>query len=205
MNLLAKAMPLLLATAASALAMDGAYVGAQLGHNHFADRANIKGLKKETLEHNLGYALFSGYGKKIDDFYLGAELAIGNGYPSKRHTARVGAAPNNRTGYRYEKGVTLGASLKAGYFVLPGYLLYGKVAIERSKDKAIVYIADIMPMNVTKTVFNIVPGIGVEKIMENHSVKLEYSRDLSKNIKYDDKHSFGYTNHQVKVGFSVKV
>ena len=89
--------------------------------------------------------------------------------------------------------------------MLPGYLIYGKVAIERSKDKAIFYLANIFPVNATKTVFNIVPSVGVEKVLDNHSVKLEYSKDLAKNIKWDARHSLGYTNHQIKVGFSVKI
>lgn len=196
-------MALLLATTASALAMDGAYVGAQLGHNNFTDNANIKGTKRSVLEHNLGYGLFGGYGKKIDGFYLGTELSVGNGYPSKRHTAKLGTAANNRIGYRYEKGVTFAASIKAGYFVLPEYLLYGKLSLERSKDKVVFYVGNIFPIHTTKTVFNFVPSLGVEKIFDKHSIKLEYSRGVSNPIKWDTNHSLGYTNHQVKVGFSV--
>ena len=208
MNIKLTATTLIILSTTAALSNEGAYVGGFLGHNNFRDEFAIRSTehskKVKNTEHNLGYGLFAGYGKKINDFYVGIEAGLSNGYPNKRHSM-VGQRPHNPEGWKYQKGVVMSISPRVGYFINSEYMVYSKLGIERSKDKAIHYLYNLRPMSYSKTVTNLVPGVGIEKVSANTSVRLEYSRDFGKKITMNKGLALGYTNQQTHAGYTVKI
>jgi outer membrane immunogenic protein len=118
----------MLAGAIRAESFDGPYIGLQGGYERFNVDADfigagpLAGTNLSTEFHAAGMegGLFLGYGRKLGNFYLGAEVdgSLGNAdYHSSGGTTEI----ERRYGY--------GASLRAGWFALPHFLYYSRIGV----------------------------------------------------------------------------
>jgi outer membrane immunogenic protein len=142
-----------------AQSFDGFYVGAQMGYSSFNVKTNESSMGRL---HSTGSAfgnrignigqngsrgmtgatggLFAGYGRTFGRFYVGGELEGGYSGASGRSSNRFslvegcGAVPSTATlTTKIRAKETYGGSLRLGYVISPGALLYSRFGFQRTR------------------------------------------------------------------------
>ncbi len=122
--------------------VDGFYAGAQFGdnslHSNFdADQTDSGGGGTPTTSHlqadfaKAGFSsgLFAGYGKTFKQhYYLGLEGEVDNAHTGWQHTR----TPTGRS-FSVEQNASYGASVRLGYVMNSGTLIYGKLGAVRTR------------------------------------------------------------------------
>ncbi len=182
----------------------GFYAGGQLGIAQRSDKTELataregsnelKGISKRKNIGSLLYGLYVGYGQIYDSFYWGAEFSLGHGTGNKntRNTLKftdltTGTAENGTLVTRYKRGVVFGVAPRVGIVFDRDNLIYVKLGIEASRDKAEARVdyaeeANAASVSKSKTQVVLVPGFGYERAFGNILARLEYGYRIGRKI-----------------------
>lgn len=120
--------------------VDGFYAGAQLGdnslHSNFdADQTDsgtpptTSHLQADFAKAGFSSGLFAGYGKTFKQhYYLGVEGEVDNAHTGWQHTR----TPTGRS-FAVDQNASYGASVRLGYVLNSGTLIYGKLGAVRTR------------------------------------------------------------------------
>ncbi len=122
------------AFAADKSAFNGSYAGVQAGYvnNHIEDKFTGAGsssaysYKQDSGVSGFDGGLFAGYGKTINQFYLGAEAEGSLSNADSRYSDTTFSSKTENSG-------SYGASLRAGFFPKDDLLVYGRLGAVRGK------------------------------------------------------------------------
>lgn len=190
-------------------AFNGFYLGVQTGYTQ-RDVTNkvvedsvtvgyngigfINGSKTKNIK-GLLYGLLGGWGKSTNDFYLGLEASLH--YDNLNKTKQYSFySPLDGSGpwpfqAQYKRGLVFGVGPRFGKIINESYLIYGKLGLELSRDRAMhmassssvasppgaataSYSASPNFKSAARIKIVIVPAIGFEKSFEKFLTRLEY-------------------------------
>ncbi|MDD5118919.1 MAG: outer membrane beta-barrel protein [Sulfuricurvum sp.] len=117
--------------------LDGMYVGAMLGHGPL--NSNIQALHSDGTVLNADFGrdgftggAFLGYGQTFGNWYLGAELEAEASTFGWHHDRQTSSATGGRDYYVHKKG-GFGESVRLGYVLKNGSMIYGRVGRVETK------------------------------------------------------------------------
>ncbi|MDP3371988.1 MAG: hypothetical protein Q8S21_03765 [Candidatus Paracaedibacteraceae bacterium] len=166
------------------------------------------------------FKALAGYGKEINNFYLGAEISIGVDITSREVIAFI--LDSNLSRYTektiYKRGIIFGFSPKFGY-IFDKNLIYFRIGVELSPDK--VNITPSITANgvtsqsslekVTKeTKISFAPSVGYETAIEKFLLRLEYTYNVGSSIENKKPNSLlfaktCYYDNRFSIGLSYKL
>ncbi|MES2608301.1 MAG: hypothetical protein V4544_06200 [Pseudomonadota bacterium] len=228
---------------ATSTGFNGFYVGAGAGgvrsktktevNETTNDLMNTAGFLKSIGMHfntnntsnGLLLGLYAGYGKNLNNFYVGGELSILGDF-ANRHINLLNNADPIHSEQHYEakiknkRGIAFGVAPRFGY-VFGNNLIYIKPGFEVSRDQATVTYNGTNSVrpdrnvsvseSVRKTNIVFTPAFGYEKALGRILVRGEYSYNPGKKIfiPTDDGHISGYANasysdHRLMIGVAYK-
>ena len=179
-------------------------------------------LNKAKKANGLTYGIYSGYGQNNNGFYWGGEFSIEHTTANKNTT--YAQEPTATTGAntikgsfnfnsKYERGVVFGITPRIGAVIANENLIYAKLGLEFSRDKATVGYSDVMFAGIkfrsastttkSKNQLVLVPGFGYERALGSVLARVEYGYNVGGKIKYSDA-SVKYTAHVLKFGLAYK-
>ncbi len=229
------------AAQAAPASFNGFYVGGQLGWTQRKDTTNIPAiqdtitgvpggnvvirnaaLNKAKKANGLTYGIYSGYGQNNNGFYWGGEFSIEHTTANKNTTyaqeptATQGANTvkgSFNINSKYERGVVFGITPRIGAVIANENLIYAKLGLEFSRDKATIGHTDVMfagnklqsasTSTKSKNQVVLVPRFGYERAFGNVLARAEYGYNVGGKIKSKDV-SVKYTAHVVKFGLAYK-
>lgn len=223
---------------ATSSAFNGFYVGAGAGgvrsktktdtSQAFDDWVNNRfPSKKNKISNDLILGLYTGYGKSLNDFYIGGEISITGDF-SKRTVSLVKAndPQDPPVSYdlntKYVRGLIISLSPRFGY-IFGNNLIYIKPGIEISRDKAsaayhytntainaaipkLSYSASTSKTNIVFT-----PAFGYERVCGPIIMRGEYTYNPGKKISIQSNvtaistyNNASYSEHRFIVGIAYK-
>ena len=224
------------AAQAAPASFNGFYVGGQLGWTQRKDTTNIPAIQENTAggifrnaalnkakkANGLTYGLYSGYGQNNNGFYWGGEFSIEHTTANKNTTyaqePTLTAGANTAKGSfnlnsKYQRGVVFGITPRIGAVIANENLIYAKLGLEFSRDKATIDQTAVMfagnklesasTSTKSKNQVVLVPGFGYERAFGNVLARAEYGYNVGGKIKSKDV-SVKYTAHVVKFGLAYK-
>lgn len=222
------------ANASSLKSFNGFYLGVGTGYVGSTTKVDVNEtfetwtkhdglpLNKSKKSNNLFLNTYAGYGKTLNNFYLGVEASITKDF-SKRNVDLVNAPDPNLPhvsflcNTKYERGPSIGFSPRFGY-VFNNNLIYIKPGIEISRDKVTAAYKHVNSLtgitmqrsdSTTKTSVIFTPAFGYERAYGNIILRGEYTYNPGRKISinsgiaeiagYDNAK---YSSHRVMIGVS---
>ena len=196
---------------ATSTAFNGFYVGAGAGgvrsktktdvtetSNNSVGDLKIMGIPITTSKISNGfiYGIYTGYGRNVNDFYIGGEISITGDSVNRQFNLVNAADPvypeqNYEGKIKYKRGITFGVAPRFGY-VSGNNLIYIKPGFEMSRDQATATYngtnsahpdANVsVSASARKTNIVFTPAFGYEKALGRILLRGEYSYNPGKKI-----------------------
>lgn len=179
-------------------------------------------LNKSKKSNNLFFSVYAGYGKNLNNFYLGVETSITKDF-TKRNVDLVNAPDPNLPhvsflcNTKYERDLSIGFSPRFGY-VFSNNLIYIKPGIEISRDKVTSSYKHVNSLtgitmqksdSTTKTSVVFTPAFGYEQAYGHIILRGEYTYNPGRKISINSKateiagyDNARYSNHRIMIGVS---
>lgn len=161
---------------------------------------------KQTIQ-NVLYGFLFGYGWRTPRYYFGIDSEIRNDGTNQTNNFNLTASDGSSWGFKsnYRRGIAFGIGPRIGIILENTWLLYGKVAVEFSRDYAkyqqnggniasppgspvVNYPTSPYFQSPATTKTIVVPGIGLEKAFGQFSLLAEYDYvqgpKISQNVSY---------------------
>lgn len=222
---------------AASSAFNGFYVGAGVGGVRtktktdtlpaFDDWVNSKktSMNKSKTSNGLLVDLYAGYGKNVNDFYVGGEVSIVGDFVN-RHINLLNARDpvfserNYEAKIKYKRGLVFGVAPRLGY-VFDNNLVYLKPGIEMSRDEVTAIYNGTnsarpdknvsVSASARKTNILFTPSFGYERSCRPIIFRVEYTYVPGKkvlmptdNIRLSGYANASYSDHRLMIGIAYK-